>query len=72
MAKKTCQTGLDNRRRDQDGTVRRKRGDTLVGTLRDTYGEEFARGRRSDMRLDTLLDKENAESLDDLIRRSGK
>jgi hypothetical protein len=72
MSKKHCQTGLDDRCRDVDGTIRQKRGDTLVGTLRGIYGDTFAAGRRSDMRLDTLLDRENAETLDDLLRRTRK
>jgi hypothetical protein len=54
MSKKPCDAGLDNRCRDLDGEIRQKRGDTLVGTLRKTYGTEFAPGVRSDMRLDTL------------------
>jgi hypothetical protein len=57
MTRRTCHEGLDNRCRDQDGEIRRKRGDTLVGTLRKTYGEDFALGVRSDMRLDTLRDR---------------
>ena len=69
MSKNHCQPGLDDRCRDQDGTIRRKRGDTLVGTLRGIYGDDFAPDRRSDMRLDTLLDQENAASLDELLRR---
>jgi hypothetical protein len=39
-----CETGLDDRCRDADGEIRRKRGDTLVGTLRDKYGPSFAPG----------------------------
>jgi hypothetical protein len=70
MSNKHCQPGLDDRCRDHDGTIRRKRGDTLLGTLRDIYGDDFAPGRRSDMRLDTLLDQENAASLDELLRRN--
>ena len=66
--KKHCDTGLDNRRRDLDGEIRRKRGDTLVGTLRQTYGEDFAPGARSDIWLDTLLDRTGAESLNHLLR----
>jgi hypothetical protein len=54
---KECPTGLDDRRRDQNGEIRQKRGDTLVGTLRKTYGDDFAPGVRSDMRLDTLRDR---------------
>jgi hypothetical protein len=47
-------TGLDGRHRDIDGEISKKRGDTLVRTLREIYGPDFAPGRRSDMRLDTL------------------
>jgi hypothetical protein len=70
--KNHCDTGLDDRCRDQDGEIRRKRGDTLVGTLRQTYGEDFAPGARSDMRLDTLLDRTGAESLNQLLRDQKK
>ena len=52
-----CKTGLDNRCRDLDGQIRQKRGDTLVGTLRNTYGPDFASGIRSDARLDTLRER---------------
>jgi len=69
MSNKHCQPGLDDRCRDQDGTIRRKRGDTLVGTLRGIYGDDFAPSRRSDMRLDTLLDREDVPSLDELLHR---
>ena len=54
---KQCRTGLDDRCRDQDGEIRQKRGDTLVGTLRKSYGPDFASGVRSDMRLDTLRER---------------
>jgi hypothetical protein len=66
--KKHCDTGLDDRCRDLDGEIRRKRGDTLVETLRQTYGPDFALGVRSDMRLDTLLERTGAESLNELLR----
>ena len=69
MSKNHCQPGLDDRCRDQDGTIRKKRGDTQVGTLRGIYGDDFAPGRRSDMRLDTLLDREDVPSLDELLHR---
>jgi len=69
MPQKHCNTGLDDRCRDRDGSIRQKRGDTLVGTLRETYGEDFAGGRRSDMRLDTLLEQERAASLRELLDR---
>jgi hypothetical protein len=54
---KECHVGLDDRCRDMDGEIRQKRGDTLMGTLRKTYGPDFAPGVRSDMRLDTLRDR---------------
>ena len=44
MATKHFPKGLDDRMRDSDGEIRKKRGDTLVGTLRKTYGENFAKG----------------------------
>jgi len=61
------QSGVDGRLRDNDGPIRRKRGDTLIGTLRDTY-PGFARGARPDMRLDTYLDREGFDSLDDALK----
>ncbi len=61
-------TGLDNRSRDANGEIRRKRGDTRVDTLRQTYGEDFAAGFRGDMRLDTLLERTGAESLSQLVK----
>jgi len=36
--------GLNGRHRNQDGRIRAKRSDTLVETLRQTYGENFASG----------------------------
>ena len=65
---KHCNNGLDDRCRDQDGEIRQKRGDTLVGTLRKTYGPDFAQGVRSDMRLDTLRDCIGGASLSKIIR----
>jgi hypothetical protein len=47
---KTCQSGLDNRCRDNNGEIRQKNGATRVGTLRQTYGDKFAAGARSDMK----------------------
>ena len=60
---KQCNDGLDNRCRDLDGEIRQKRGDTLVGTLRKTYGAGFAPGVRADARLDTLRKRAGGESL---------
>jgi addiction module HigA family antidote len=62
--------GLDNRHRDIVGEIRHRRSDMLVGTLRETYGANFAKGYRSDVTLGTVLKKENAPSLSSLIKRS--
>jgi hypothetical protein len=63
------QPGLDHRHRDIDGEIRRKNGSTLVGTLRKTYGDDFAKGYRSDMKLDTLLERAGAKSLRNFQKR---
>lgn len=72
MATKQKQPGLDGRHRDQNGEIHRKRSDTLVGTLRKEYGDDFAKGTRADATLKTLLEKENAESLSELLKKQGK
>jgi hypothetical protein len=54
-----------NRSRTDTGRLREKRGDTHVGTIEQMYDRDF--GVRSDMRLDTLLQREGAKSLNDLI-----
>jgi hypothetical protein len=69
MTKRNCDTGLDNRCRDNDGEIRHKRNDTLVRSLRDTYGPDFARGYRSDATLGTVLRNEGVATLSELIRR---
>jgi hypothetical protein len=60
--------GLDNRMRDGNGEIRQKRSDTLVRTLREEYGAEFAAGYRSDAKLGTVLEREGVESLHSLLR----
>jgi hypothetical protein len=64
---KQCDVGLDQRCRDNDGEIRQKRGDTLVGTLRKTYGQDFAPRVRSDTRLDTLRKRAGGESLTKIV-----
>lgn len=63
------QSGLDGRDRDENGEIRRKNGNTEIGTLRDTYGQEFAKGRRSDMKLENLLKDERVSSLSKYLRK---
>jgi hypothetical protein len=62
---------LDGRSRDDDGEIRRKNGNTRVGTLRDTYGDDFAQGERSDMKLSTLLKRTGVDSLSQ-FRKKGR
>lgn len=69
MSKKHYPTGLDSRMRDHDGEIRKKRSDTFVGTLRETYGPEFAKGYRADAKLGTVLEKEGAVTLDQLLKK---
>ena len=60
--------GLDGRQRDKNGEIREKRGDTEVGTLRKEYGENFAKGYRSDTKLETVRENEG-KSLSELVKR---
>ena len=61
--------GLDGRQRDVDGEIRRNRGDTKVATLRTQYGDNFAAGVRSDARLDTVLKRTGANSLNEFLKK---
>ena len=54
-----------NRSRTEAGPLRRKRGDTHVGTIEQHYGVDF--GVRSDMHRDTLLQERGMSSLNDLL-----
>jgi hypothetical protein len=67
---RNCNTGLDDRCRDDDGSIRRKRGDTLVATLREEYGDDFAPDVRGDMRLDNLLERAGVDSLSEYLRQT--
>jgi hypothetical protein len=64
--------GLDGRQRDEDGEIRHKNGNTKIGTLRRTYGEDFASGHRSDMKLENLLKQEKVETLSELLKKGGE
>lgn len=61
--------GLDRRVRDKGGEIDRKHGNTLVGTLRKTYGPGFAKGYRSDKMLENLLEDEGCESLSEYLKK---
>jgi hypothetical protein len=68
-ATNSCNHGLDDRRREADGEIPRKRGDTLVGTLRREYGEDLAEGLRSDARLGTVLRETDSNSPSKYLKR---
>jgi len=69
MTNRHLPRGLDGRQRDSDGEIRHKRRDTLVGTLRRTYGENFAAGYRADAQLGTVLHHEGLATLDQLLKK---
>jgi hypothetical protein len=59
--------GLDKRHRDKSGRIERKHGNTKVAALRKEYGEGFAKGRRTDLMLKTLLRETGCASLHDYL-----
>ena len=68
MSNKHYPRGLDGRERDQSGQIREKRGDTKVGTLRKEYGDGFAKGYRSDTKLETVREN-TGKSLSELVKK---
>ncbi len=71
-SKKASKKGLDGRHRDTTGRIDKKHGNTRVASLRKTYGEHFAAGRRKDMMLKTLLAETGTESLHAYLRKHHK
>jgi hypothetical protein len=53
------------RSRNQDGTLRQKRGDTHAGTIEELYHVDL--GVRSDKKLSNVLKDEGVASLNDLL-----
>jgi hypothetical protein len=66
------QPGLDGRHRDTNGEIHRKMGNTRIESLRQTYGDDFAADRRSDMKLENLLKETGARSLTDFRKNYDK
>jgi hypothetical protein len=62
--------GLDHRVREKSGAIDKKHGNTLVGTLRQTYGPGFAKGYRSDKMLENLLHEEGCTSLSEYLKKN--
>jgi len=56
-----------HRHRDKNGEISRKHGNTLIRTLRKTYGAGFAPGCRDDETLGEVLHKLDEPSLSKLI-----
>ena len=65
----TKQLGLDGRQRDANGEIRHKNGNTRLDTLRETYGDNFAKDFRGDMKLETLLERTSSNSLSDYLKK---
>jgi hypothetical protein len=61
------QPGLDNRHRDKDGEISPKHGNTLIHTLRETYGKGFAPDCDPNAELRDCLDKIDEKSPSQLV-----
>jgi hypothetical protein len=61
------QPGLDNRHRDKNGQIARKHGNTLISTLRRTYGPSFGQGYPDDAQLIDILHQLDEPSLSKLV-----
>jgi len=62
------QPGLDQRHRDKNGEIDKKHGNTLISTLRQIYGPNFAPGIAGDKKLSEALHILDEPSLSQLIR----
>lgn len=60
---------LDGRHRDDDGQISQKHGNTEVGTLRETYGDDFAKDYRADAHLSTVLKDAGVDSLTQYLKK---
>lgn len=61
---------IDTRHRDKNGEISRKHGNTLIRTLRKTYGAGFAGGCADDAKLSDVLTQLDETSLSHLIREA--
>ena len=59
---------VDARHRDKGGEISRKHGNTLIHTLRKTYGPGFAPGFADHAKLRDVLQKLDESSMSHLIR----
>ncbi len=63
--------GIEARHRDKNGQISRKHGNTLISTLRATYGESFAKGEPSTAKLSEVLARLDETSLSQLVKDHG-
>jgi hypothetical protein len=67
------QPGLDKRHRDKNGEISKKHGNTLISTLRKTYGANFASGFDGSQKLSDVLHAVDEPSLrklvDDMLKK---
>jgi hypothetical protein len=68
MESSMSKPSLDNRRRNKDGEISGKHGNTLIRTLRKIYGQSFAAGYPETEKLSEVLLKLNETSLSQLRR----
>ena len=61
-------TAVDDRYRDKSGEISLQHGDTLIGTLRSSYGSRFAKDCTDDEKLSEVLAKLDELSLLKLVR----
>ena len=64
------QPGLDDRHRDKTGQISQKHGNTLISTLRETYGPSFAGSALGTAKLSDVLHELDEPSLTKLIEAS--
>jgi hypothetical protein len=62
------QPGFDARHRDKNGEISKKHGNTLISTLRKTYGANFAMGESPNAKLSEVLHRLDEPSLRQLIK----
>jgi hypothetical protein len=60
--------GIDSRHRDRAGSIKEMSGNTLIGTLRKIYGEDFLSDWRSDAKLSSVR-QELDMSLNEIVRQ---
>src|SRR5215469_7466858 len=62
-----CSMAINTRHPDRNGEISRKHGNTLMRTLRRTYGPGFAPGRADGAKLSDCLTKMDEPSLTRLV-----